>query len=297
MTDLDVERLRIALRSDHPGDSAVAYAVAGLAVFPLHTPGTNGRCSCRRGCCRNNGKHPRTIHGLSDATTDVDRINRYWEMWPTANIGIRTGERLGVLDVDGADGEASIAGLEAEHGALPPTWTVVTGSGGLHLWFRLPDGLVFPTNAGVIGRGLDLRGRGGYVVAPPSLHCSGARYACAEGWSPAHVPLADPPDWLLALATEPSATAGPAAPLGVDALIGEGLRNTTLTSLAGTMRRRGFHERAIFAALSVENEARCRPPLPDEEVAKIAASVARYTPAPAPIPTWRGPRIRGVHRA
>ena len=73
-------------------------------------------------------------------------------------------------------------------------------------------------------------------------------------------------------------------PLAPDEAIAEGRRNATLASLAGTMRRRGFLEPSILAALLSENRLRCRPPLPEAEVAGIARSVARYDPSAPPMP-------------
>ena len=294
------------LDSDDRAEAALAYAAAGLLVFPLHAPDAAGRCSCRRDCGRDNGKHPRTTNGVSGATADPERVSGWWATWPDANIGVATGARSGIVVVDvdpGRGGEDAIAALEAAHGELPPTWAVETGGGGLHLYFRHPGGRV-PTRAGKLGPGLDVRGDGGYAVAPPSRHRSGARYRWGASWHPARVPLAAVPPWLLALmvAGAPPRIIPPAAvPLRGSAgrndpgapapPIAEGERNATLTSLAGVMRRRGFGEAAILGALLAENEARCAPPLDPAEVEKIARSVARYAPEPPPtIGAGRGRR-------
>lgn len=276
------------LTAADPGVAALAYAAAGLAVLPLHTPDAEGACSCRRACGRDTGKHPRTAHGLSDATTDPDRIASWWELWPDANIGVRTGADSGlvVLDIDaGSGGEASIAALEAEHDALPDTWAVETGGGGLHLWYRHPGGRI-PNSAGALGPGLDIRGDGGYVVAPPSRHRSGTAYRWGEGWSPERVPCGEVPAWLIAKFVTPVRAITPSHPHD-GAPIPSGSRNPTLASLAGTMRRVGMTEAAILAALVAENAARCTPPLDAAEVAKIARSIATYPAAPrlaAPLP-------------
>jgi putative DNA primase/helicase len=203
-----------------------------------------------------------------------------------------------VLDVDEATGGwESLDALQTTHDPLPATPAVITGNLGVHLYFRHPSGRV-PNSAGKLGPGLDVRGDGGYVVAPPSLHRSGRRYAWDAEWRPDRVPLAEVPSWLAALVAAPAAPTGPAAPLGDDELIVDGRRNTMLTSLAGTMRRRGFTVGAILAALLTENASRCRPPLPESDVEKIARSISRYDPAPPPArPTWRGLRVREVRRA
>ena len=126
-----------------PKEAALQYAHLGWPVLPIHTP-DEGICSCGRAACPDIGKHPRTIHGLKDASTDPPEIERRWGMWPDANVAIVTGaaSRLVVLDVDRHGEVDGVAGLEAKlNGENPPqTLTVETGGGGLHYYFRLPDG-------------------------------------------------------------------------------------------------------------------------------------------------------------
>jgi hypothetical protein len=175
-----------------PLDYALRYANHGWAVFPCHEPTLTG-CSCRRADCSSPAKHPRTARGLHDATTDPEAIARWWRHWPSANIAVRTGADSGlvVIDVDPEHGGlAAIADLQRRHGDLPLTPTVLTGSGGRHYWFAYP-GLAIPNSAGRLGPGVDVRGDGGYVITPPSLHPSGsyrweATPSLAElpGWAP-----------------------------------------------------------------------------------------------------------------
>jgi putative DNA primase/helicase len=278
------------------GDSALAaafYAALGLAVFPLHGVDAAGVCLCGKDCGRDAGKHPRTHNGLRDATRDPRVVGGWWRRTPSANVAVATGPPSGVwvLDADPEHGGLeSIGGLEAEHGEISPTWCVETGGDGLHLWFRL-DGAAIPTSAGRLGPGLDVRGHGGYVVVPPSRHRSGQRYRWADAWHPALVDLAPAPPWLLGLVREPrpeimvppdrspiERKAGGNHSQALPKVIAEGSRNAALTGLAGAMRRKGAGEHAIVAALLVENAARCRPPLPEAEIARIARSVCRYTP-------------------
>ena len=123
--------------------SALRCAAQGWRVLPLHRA-ENGNCACARGeACPHPGKHPRTLHGVKDATTDRKQIKAWWEKWPKANVGIATGAPSGifVLDVDGATGKASLKELEAEHGRLPRTVTVKTGNG-RHLYFRSAGGRI-----------------------------------------------------------------------------------------------------------------------------------------------------------
>ena len=175
---------------------AAAYASHGWPVFPLHSPGNGPTgCDCSRPCGKNAAKHPRTAHGLLDASTDLATVTRWWETWPNANIAIATGTESGlvVLDVDvGVGGDASLCTFTDEHGRLPDTPTVLTGGGGLHYYFAHP-GEIVRNSAGKLGAGLDIRGDGGYVVAPPSVHRSGSLYEWARACEPAPTP-----GWLLA---------------------------------------------------------------------------------------------------
>jgi hypothetical protein len=259
-------------------DAALEYARQGWPVFPLHTP-IKGRCSCGNPKCgKTTGKHPRTLHGLKDATTSEAVIREWWEKWPDANIGILTGEPSGlvVLDVDPAKGgEESLAALERTYGPLPKTVETITGGGGRHLLFNHP-GVRIKSSTGVLAPGLDIRADGGYIVAPPSLHLSGRLYTLEAEHSLDEMALAPMPDWLLSKLTEPQYRQG--ATTQESEKIPEGRRNTTLASLAGSMRRRGMTQDEIEAALRVVNVNRCVPPLNDDEVKRIAKGIAQYEP-------------------
>jgi putative DNA primase/helicase len=191
-------------------------------------------------------------------------------MWPDAGIGVATGQDSGlvVLDVD-EGGEESLADF-----TLPPTLEARTGSGRPHLYFEYPP-------AGEIGRkprfrpGLDLLGDDGYVIVPPSRHRAGGQYR----WENRNRPAPIPAELLQAAHTGNGRTsaAGDWAALG--GKFPEGTRNASLTSIAGTMQRKGLPRSAIEAALLATNRDRCLPPLPEDEVRAIVASVARYEPA------------------
>ncbi len=271
-------------------DAALSYAARSWAVLPLHSV-QGGRCACGRRGCDSPGKHPRTPHGVLEATTNADVIRRWWTDWPGAgaNIGIATGAESGliVLDVDNRHGgDESLRALLADHGPLPATPTVLTGDG-QHVYFAHPGGSV-PNRVG-LRPGLDLRGDGGFVVGPPSLHASGRRYAWEASSHPDDVPPAPLPAWLLtAFQPDGSAKAEPVA-----ARIPEGERNATLASLAGSMRRRGMDAVEIRAALDAVNARRCDPPLSDAEVARIAESIGRYAPEPPEIDSSPIERPRG----
>ncbi len=151
---------------------------------------------------------------------------------------------------------------------------MLTGGGGEHRYFAYPASIDIRPSVGALAPGLDVRGEGSYVIAPPSLHISGRRYAWEASAHIADLRLAPAPRWLLDLVVRNHR----AVPSVVDGLIAAGERNATLASFAGSMRRRGMSAAAILAALTVENEARCSPPLDAAEVSRIARSVARYAP-------------------
>jgi hypothetical protein len=243
--------------------AALAYAAAGLHVFPLHSASA-GRCTCGVAECGDVAKHPRTAHGLKDATTDPARIAEWWRRWPTANVAIRTGAVSGlvVLDVDPRHGgAATLAELERQHGKLPKTARALTGSGGQHIYFRHPGGEL-RNSAGSIGDGLDVRGDGGYVVAPPSLHESARRYRWMRELERG---LDDWPAWLLDDPVDKRRNG--AAP--VAEIIPEGRRRAAMLTIAGKLKRAGLTGDEILPTLRKLNE-RCRPPLDEAELRSVA---------------------------
>ncbi len=157
--------------------AALDYAARGIPVLPVHyptiRPGREVACSCGDPTCGSIGKHPITAHGLNDATTNSEQVQWWWRRFPQANIGLATGHRFDVLDVDGHAGERAIARLSAAHPFGPPGPVVRTGRGGWHLYLA-PTGLGNPKPRGL--EQVDWRGLGGYVLAPPSRHASGQAY-------------------------------------------------------------------------------------------------------------------------
>ena len=159
--------------------SSLVYAASGLFVLPNHTIDPDGRCSCRKSNCSSPGKHPRTPNGFKDATTDPAVITQWWTRWPNSNIGIATGRISGifVIDVDPKNGgDQSLAKLEAELGPLPRDYVVETSNGGLHFYYAYPDNEEINCKPFKPYSGIDIRGDGGYVIAPPSKHISGHIY-------------------------------------------------------------------------------------------------------------------------
>ena len=202
-------------------------------------------------------------------------VDGWYQDHPDAGVGIVTGAISGivVLDVDPAHGgDDSLAALERVHGPLPETVEAITGSGGRHLYFRHPGGVV-PNRAG-LAPGIDLRGDGGLVVAPPSVHPSGKRYSWEVSHHPDDVALAAMPLWLLDRVSSPGHPRAYWRSL-VQEGVAEGVRNTTIASLAGHLLRHGVDVTVALELLLCWNRVKCRPPLPDEEVAQVVESIGR----------------------
>ncbi|MEO8539169.1 MAG: phage/plasmid primase, P4 family [bacterium] len=243
---------------------ALKYAERGWPVFRL-APGTNIPMA--------------GSHGHKDATTDEDLIRAWWANEPEANIGISAGPAgLVVFDVDPRNGgEESFHDLRERHGcAWITTWTVLSPSGGQHLYFTADPEMEIRGRTGV-WPGIDVKAYGGYVAAPPSRRKQGV-YEWEAGFDPELMPALPVPEWLLQeLNGQPSVANRMATPVG--SVIPVRQRNDTLTSIAGTMRHRGLGKEAIMAALLVVNREQCEEPLENREVERIAASVASYPAA------------------
>ena len=193
-------------------DAALFYAKQGLPVFP---------CS---------GKRPCVSGGFKSATTDLNQITQWWQQFPQANIGSPTGANSFVLDIDPPHGEESLALLESQNSPLPETLTQRTGSGGRHLFFIQPADVEIRNSASKIGKGLDIRGTGGYIILPPSVHASGDSYQWINECSPAEAP-----PWLVELILNGSASNSQTKqPTYVQSLLKaeKGTRNDSLNKVA-----------------------------------------------------------------
>ena len=182
-------------------DWARFYVDQAWPIFPLHWIEYES-CACPRGSeCTNAGKHPRNRNGFYGATTDMRIVLSWFGKMHTPNLGIATGgpQELVVIDIDPRhDGYQTLRLLKKRFGVLPRTYTVKTGSGGLHLYFSM-EGVDPPigNSAGKLGPGIDVRGKGGYVVAPPSETLLGA-YTVEIA-----APLAPIPGWVVDLLRAP----------------------------------------------------------------------------------------------
>ncbi|MHB8390519.1 MAG: bifunctional DNA primase/polymerase [Acidobacteriaceae bacterium] len=252
-----------------PFSKALELAEAGLPVFPLAA-----------------NKRPLTEHGFKDATRDPAVVREWVAKWPSALIGVPTGRASGlfVLDIDRKHGVDGFATLTQKSVSLPLTRIHQTTSGGSHYLFRWPEGTSLSISAGKLGGGLDTRGEGGYIVWWPAC---GLPVLCEE--EPAALP-----GWIVdALTEKPRTAPAESSPISIV----EGARNAVLTSLAGTMRRKGMVQTGIEAALLAENAACCRPPLEESEVLRIARSISRYEPAKEQADADDAPRLVQVDLA
>ncbi|WP_433616823.1 bifunctional DNA primase/polymerase [Dactylosporangium sp. CA-139114] len=181
--------------------AALRYAAAGIAVMPLHTPHQTEGCSCRDGAeCGSPGKHPRLEHGVRDATTNPGLLRAWWRRWPDANVGLATGTVLDVCDIDTNDGLRAVLDLLD---VVRPAGPLVRTGLGWHLWFTAS---ALPCRVGMLP-GVDWRGHGGGVVAPPSLHVIGRRYTFQQPRTSAPLPECPPPLRRLVLPPTPAPTA------------------------------------------------------------------------------------------
>lgn len=182
--------------------AALSYISRGWAIIPVHGLANHSgdRCTCGMYPCQGPisndraGKHPARMKWQQGAhLSSADAYILWIEEHPEWNIGIRTGEPSGifVLDIDPkSDGLSELAKLVDEFGELPHTYTVRTGSGGRHYYFKMPD---FPVRSNVkrIAHGIDIRGTGGMVVAAPSVSGIGPYEVVVDA------EVADAPAWLL----------------------------------------------------------------------------------------------------
>lgn len=162
-----------------PLEWALAYRKHGFSVIPIHHIEADHLCSCGKTVCPSPGKHPRlpSWTRYQQEIASEEQVRQWWGQWPLANVGIATGRVSGivVVDIDPAHGgDASLLDIDTK------TVTCLTGGGGEHYYYAHPGGTV-GNRAGVIA-GVDLRGDGGYVVAPPSNHSLGT-YRWEVGWS------------------------------------------------------------------------------------------------------------------
>lgn len=240
--------------------------------------------------CKPN-KDPYTPNGFYDAKTDPKVIKFWWTKWPDALIGVRTGAASGLIVIDkdiddekGKDGPSEVRAWERESGCtLPETVTAVSGRGGEHLYYMYPpEGLENDGCREYILPDVDIRGEGGYIIVPPSIHPNGKEYF----WdiSPDDMPVTVADDNVKAFLRigaekkpkDRKLGDGPGERMKVPNVIPCGTRNGTLFRLACKMQADGFPDDAILAAIQQTNENCCEEPIDDKELCKLVDSALRY---------------------
>jgi hypothetical protein len=274
-------------------DAALDYAQQGLHVFPLQPK----------------GKTPLTAHGLDDATIDLMTIETWWARWPQANVAIRTGDLL-VVDEDRLGALDEVATALGE--TIPETRVAQTASG-RHFYFSQPEGQRIRNTAGKLAEGIDTRGDGGYVVAPPSIHPSGAIY----GWlSEANgVPLPDwmaerlvrhqperkpmPADISFALGTTPYGQQALDQEINAVANAVEGTRNHTLNTAAfalGQLVAGGeVDAHDAWSSLEAAAQAAGLPQIESNKTIRSGFTAGEAEPRSAPETNGNRPALRVVH--
>ena len=246
-----------------PRRAALAYAAQGWSVIPIEPHGKRPLVGWRE---------------FQYRRAEAGQVEAWYRRWPAANVGVVTGRISGlvIVDIDAAHGGfESLDALQASTGPWPATVEAVTGGGGRHLYFAHPHAPV--ANRVAIRPGIDVRADGGCVVAPPSLHPSGRRYAWAGGRAPGQVRVAPLPIPIREQARHAERAGHP--PAYWRALIHEGIpegrRNNTLASLTGHLLRRGVDPDVTLELMLAWNRTHCRPPLPDGEVVSVVDSIRR----------------------
>ena len=262
-------------------DEALKYASMGLAVFPV-----------------NQSKAPYTPHGCKDAKTDKGAIRNWWKVHPDANIGIATGSISGgivVIDVDidenkGIYGDDSLREWERENGELPETWRSITGRGGNHIFYRTDEKIKNTTN---LYPGIDIRGEGGYIIAPPSIHKNGNVYEWE--FSPDDVELHFADDQVMKfIKRQKTATPKAQEHFSLPDTIHKGQRNDILYRFGCSLQSKGEEDADILEKLQWANQ-RCDEPLDEDELTTIFNSVLKYEKGTRQVftnnPDWREPNL------
>ena len=260
---------------------AAKYASLGYGVVPLHWVRDDGICSCGNHSCPKPAKHPLTQHGASEPIIDPEIATQQWDATPQANIGLvaKTSRWL-ILDIDSEEARDYFRSI-ADHETITAMRTAPinkTGNG-WHIIFTDPTGEYSPSVGTGDNLGIDIRVGVSYIVAPPSVHVSGHQYRWVQNEPPFDPPA--PTRWLLEYL---DSRASDKAKIIIDdqTIVKQGGRNQAMTELGGAMRRRGFGQEEIKAALILANQRINQPPLSEREIGGIAHSLAKYEPSDLP---------------
>lgn len=234
-------------------EAALRYAHRGWSVFPVQ------------------GKKP-LVFWRDESTTEDGKIAQWWTRWPNANVALDCAKSgLLVIDADNKNNGVKHWNMLCRDLAIPTTLTAITGGGGVHSFFY-QNGHNHGNTTGKLPSGIDVRGQGGYVVLPPSVHENGQHYSWKDDTDTS--PLPDSLWSILRAKTDPLSDDSDMSDEDPQR-IPSGARNSTLTRFAGSLRRTGMTADDIHFCLSHLNETKCSMPLPDAEVWEIARSIGR----------------------
>lgn len=233
-------------------NEALTYAQLNFKVFPL----------------KFNSKSEQLVSSWKEeATTNPSTIKNWWISNPSANIGLRTGNGLIVIDVDAKKTDKGIQKIKSVIKSFPKTRTVSTPSGGYHLYYKVDR--PFNNRVGLYEE-IDIRGENGYVLAPNST-VNGRQYQVCDNAEIAEANEAVY-DFLIG---NPKNETKPMSIVLTNSYV-EGCRNDTLFRLAGSLQSRGLDDESIYAAIEVENQKRCHPPLGESEILTLLQSALKY---------------------
>lgn len=243
-------------------ERALQYAALGLAVFP----------------CKERGKSPAFKNWQTSATTDPEAIKTIWTRNPQFNIAIATGSTsngLIVVDVDNHDvnGADSLAEWERKNGKLPETATVLTGSGGVHYYYWAQEPIHGAT--GVLP-GVDIRGEGNLIVAPPSVHPNGNKYEWELSADIEDVGIADADETVMKLINGSVEEQHTSNRFQLPDIIRNSNRNNTLHRYACSLQAQGREDFEIRALVKAANDQRCDSPLDDKELDTLISSALKH---------------------
>lgn len=245
-------------------DAAIKYAKRGWSVFPVRK-----------------NKTPYTNNGFKDATTDPQVITNWWKKFPDANVAIATGSKsngLVIIDIDidedkGIHGDESFQDWCNDEGLYIDSLTAVSGRGGKHLYFTSTE--KYGCKIGALP-GVDIKGEGGYIIAPPSIHENGNAYFFdGDEDEDEIVCLQEDSDAEYFFNEMFKGSSGENKPLEIPKEVNEGSRNDMIFKMAASLQARGTADDIILAACQGYNEKNCHPPLSDEELEGIVTNVLR----------------------
>jgi len=288
--DIDDEQLTEAIR----------LAKKGCRIIPCHGI-KNEVCQCKDGAeCSAPGKKPHIMAYPKLASDNPEQIKKWFNHFRSCNYGLLTGDGLLVVDVDPRNGgDESYENLRLKYGAFPNTWTVLCRDNGFHLYFSYPKELDVRTQNN-FRPGIDVKATGGYVVGPGSTHVTGWHYQWKPGFGPDDIAIAEAPEWLLQMLTEPKRlvqkkSGQTTSTFRIPETLWEGDRNTYLFSQAVHLRDKGLHKELALVTIRALNRERSRTTvpgepnaLPDQEVIDFVNSAYSYKLRPSRKPGLSG---------